>query len=433
MTELDNRVAINVQIKDITVTRQGFGILAIVHEHDQSTERVETYTSLLDLLAIFPSYTPVGRFASIAYSQAFTPEKIKVILRDTGETVTQALDAAVLEDNDFYGIGVPGDLSADHTAAAAWALANGPRLYLYSSQDVTSEASTETDIFFLLKALTNNRAAGWYSQKAGVEFVIDSLTVAGTNCTADITTHATQEVKVGDTVGIWDAVGAALNGEFTVVSIGVLDFVFVVATGTVTDLTPSKAWVNFNLLDAAISGKMLPQDAGARTWDIQPLGAVTADKLSGTAQTNLGAKNANWYTSVGRVPVTGGPKPGGGGKLASGRYIDVQRGADWLEVNLQADLFALMVNEGGSLGYDADGFQKVESAIALRLDDGLTKGFLTPFVSGVFAGQNYNILMPDLATIPQDDKTNRLLEGIKINALIRGKIHNLAADLTLST
>ena len=433
MTELDNRVAINVQIKDITVTRQGFGILAIVHEHDQSTERVETYTSLLDLLAIFPSYTPVGRFASIAYSQAFTPEKIKVILRDTGETVTQALDAAVLEDNDFYGIGVPGDLSADHTAAAAWALANGPRLYLYSSQDVTSEASTETDIFFLLKALTNNRAAGWYSQKAGVEFVIDSLTVAGTNCTADITTHATQEVKVGDTVGIWDAVGAGLNGEFTVVSIGVLDFVFVVATGTVTDLTPSKAWVNFNLLDAAISGKMLPQDAGARTWDIQPLGAVTADKLSGTAQTNLGAKNANWYTSVGRVPVTGGPKPGGGGKLASGRYIDVQRGADWLEVNLQADLFALMVNEGGSLGYDADGFQKVESAIALRLDDGLTKGFLTPFVSGVFAGQNYNILMPDLATIPQDDKTNRLLEGIKINALIRGKIHNLAADLTLST
>lgn len=433
MTELDNRVDINVQILDITVTRQGFGILAIVHEHDQATARVETYTSLTDLLAIFPSYTPVGKLASIAYSQAFVPEQIKVIERENGETVTQALDAAVLVDNNFYGIGLPGDLIADQQAGAAWALANGPRLFLYSSQDSTAEDATITDIFAVLKGLTNNRAAGWYSQTSGLEFEIDTLTVAGTTCTADITDHATQVTAVGDTVGIWDSAEPGLNGTFTVLTIGALDFTFTVPSGTVSDLTSSKAWVNFNLIDAGIAGKMLPQDAGVKTWDIQPLSGVTADKLTGTAQTNLGTKNANWYTSVGGLNITGGSEPGGGGKTASGRYIDVQRGADWLKVNLQADLFALMVNEGGSLGYDADGLQKVEQTISLRLDDGLTKGFLTPFVTGRFAGKNYNIAMPNLADIPQDNKTNRLLEGIKINALIRGKIHNLAAALTLST
>ncbi|MBU2645888.1 hypothetical protein KKI24_14360, partial [bacterium] len=104
-----------------------------------------------------------------------------------------------------------------------------------------------------------------------------------------------------------------------------------------------------------------------------------------------------------------------------------------LSTNLQLDLFQLMVNEGGDLGYDAIGFQKVETAIALRLDDGISKGFLTPFTSGTYSGQKYQITMPSLASIPTADKTARLLDGIEIYANIRGKIHNMVAAITLST
>ncbi len=435
MSELDNRVAITVQIQDITVTRPGFGILAIVHEHGVSTQpAVGTFTSLTELLLTYPSYTPVGRFATQFYSQAYVAESIKVIERGSGDTVTEALDAAILEDADFYGIGIPGDNQTDIEAGAAWALANGPRLFFYSTQDSDAITTSTTDPFSVIKALSNNRAAGWYSAKAGLEFTINTLTVSGTTCTAAVTEVASTLVAVGDTVGIWDATNTDFNSTWKVVSLGTNDFTFTVPSGTATDATTSSAWVNLNMIDAAITGKMMPQDAGAKTWDMQRLSGVSADTLTGTAQTNLGGKNANWFTTVGGLSVTGGAKTGGGGgKLASGRYIDVQRGADWLEVNLQADLFALMINEGGALGYDADGLQKVESVIRTRLDDGLDKGFLTKFESGAYAGQDYNISMPLLGSITSSDKTNRLLSGITINALIRGKIHNLEATLTLST
>lgn len=435
MTELDNRVAITVQIQDITVTRPGFGILAIVHEHGVTAQpKVGTFTSLTDLLAVYPAYTPVGKCATIFYSQAFVAESIKVIKRDSGDSITTTMGEAILEDPDFYAFAIPGSDQTDIEDGAAWALANGPRMFFYSTGDSDAITTATTDPFSVIQALSNNRAAGWYSSTAGEEFDIDSLTVVGTTCTADVTTHGSVPVAVGDTVGIWDSTTSALNTTHTVTAIGANDFDFEVASGTSSDATTSTAWVNLNKIDSAISGKMLPLDAGSRTWDLQQLAGVTADTLTGTAMTNLGTKNANWFTTVGGLNVTGGAKTGGGGgKLASGRYIDVQRGADWLYVNLQADLFELMVAEGGSLGYDADGIQKVEQKIATRLDDGLDKGFLTPFVSGIYAGQNYNISMPNLGSITASDKTSRLLSGITINALIRGKIHNLEATLTLST
>lgn len=439
MGELDNRVNITIQIQDVTVTRAGFGTLAIVHEHGQGAlNRVETYSSLEALVAVFPVYTPVGKYASLFFSQAFVAEEIKVIKREAAETVTAALTAAALVDPDWYAIGVPGDVSADHQSAASYALSN-KKLYLYSSQEADAITSATTDVFSVLQAASNNRAAGWFSKTAGLEFEINTLTVAGTTCTAAVT--GTPVVAVGDTVGIWDSATTALNSTWTVLTVGASDFTFTVPSGTASDLTTSNAWVNFNLIDAAISGKMLPLDAGSRTWDIQNLagvivdgrGASTATVLTDTEKGFLADKNGNWFAEIAGVNVTSGPKPGGGGKLASGRYIDVQRGADWLEANLQADLFQLMVNEGGNLGYDAIGFQKVESTIAARLDDGLDKEFLTPFTSGQFAGQNYNIAMPNLADIPQADKTNRLLSGIEISAQIRGKIHNIEATVTLST
>ena len=439
MAELDNRVSITVSISDTIITAPGFGILAVAHQHDQgSLGRIETYSSRAASEAAFPSYTPVGRFLQLAFSQAFVPERIKVIKRESGETLTQSLAAAALIDPDWYAIGVPGDSSTDHQSGASYALANR-KLYLYSSQDADAITSSTSDIFSVLQAASNNRAAGWFSKTAGVEFNISSLTVAGTTCTA--ATVSTPPVVVGDTVGIWDSATAALNSTWEVLTVGANDFTFTVPSGTASDATASNAWVNFNLLDAAIAGKMLPRDAGANTWDIQNLagvivdgrGASTATVLTGTEKGFLGGKNGNWYAPLGPVNVTSGPRQGGGGRLASGRYIDIQRGADWLEANLQADIAQLIVNEGGSLGYDRLGFQKVESTIASRLDTGLDQGFLTPFVSGQYAGRNYNIATPNLGAIPNADKTSRLLTGIEINALIRGKIHSVEATITLAT
>lgn len=443
MSELDNRVSIQVQITDTSATRPGFGVEAIVHDHGRDDlGKVQTYFSLEGLKEDFPNYTPVGKFGEIFFSQEFKSESVKVIRREAGQAIDQALDEALFIDSGFYGVGVPGDVQADQEKAGAWALSNG-RLAFYCSEDPTIPTDSASDVASHFKGLDNNRVAGWYNQKAGVEFTIDSITVSGTTATVDHTTFGELPVEIGDPIGIWTSANPDLNSTWEVATKTATNFTVEVPNGTTSDLVAGiRAWTNFNRIDSAIAGKMLPKDAGSSTWDLQKLSAVSASggadgwmpKLTGTEQSFLGSKNINWFSTVAGLNITGGLKSnGGGGKLASGRYIDVQRGADWLESNLQIDLFELIVDSGGELGFTADDLQKVETKIALRLNDGLNKGFLTPFVSGQFAGQPYNIKMPNLADIPQADKTKRLLEGIEINALIKGKIHNLEATLTLST
>ena len=432
MSELDNRVAITVAIADSTATRAGFGTLAIIHEHEFGGDRVLTYTDLTGLLVDFPANTPVGRYASQFFSQAFVAEKIKVIEKLSGDAnYTAALTAAAVIDNDWYGIGMPSNVLADQNEICAYALAN-TKIAFNTIDDAVAVATGTTDLGSVQQALSNNRAATWYSSTRGSEFFPTGIVVSGTTATATVPTGTGP--AVGDTVGIWGSAVSALNSTWTVTVSTATTFQFTVPSGTATDSAASQGWTTLNMIDSAATGKMLPQDAGSRTWDLQELAAVTADALTGTEQTNLGGKNINWFSTVAGKNVTGGLKSnGGGGKLASGRYLDVQRGADWLESNLQVDLFELMINSGGDLGYDALGFQKVESTIAIRLNDGLDKGFLTPFVSGQYSGLDWFISMPDISAIPASDKTSRLLAGINIYANIRGKIHNLEAAITLST
>ncbi|MCK5601210.1 hypothetical protein KAR91_05055 [Candidatus Pacearchaeota archaeon] len=445
MSELDNRVSITVNIADATITRPGFGIMAIVHKHQQTTlARVVTYQSLPALLVAFPAYTPVGKAASIAFSQGSTqggatPETIKVIKQESAETVTQALDAALLVDSDFYGVMTCAREKTDHELGAAWALTN-EKLFGYSNADASAITATVTDPFAVIKALSNQRAFGYYTEDAGVEFKTTAIGVAGTTATASVASANTL-MKVGDTVGIWTSAVAALNATWKVLTVTASEFTFTVPSGTTPDVAAADCWARMNLLEAALFGKMLPQDAGAKTWDIQELAGVTVDgaagttsaKLTDTGRTNLASKNGNWFAALSNFNVTSGLKSnGGGGKTAGGRYIDITRGADWTSVNLQLDWAELLVREAGSLGFDTTGLQKVQTVGEARCQTGLNNNWLTPFVKGEFAGQPYVVQVPLPSEIQTTDRTNRLLTGIIVYANIRQKIHAIEATLNLS-
>lgn len=429
MTELDSRIAISISISDTTVTRPGFGIAAIVHEHGGGS-RIDTYSSLTALLVDHPATTPVGMMATAFFSQTYKAESVKVIEREDGETMTQALDAAMLVDSDFYGVLTPSRLSADLQAGAAWCLANS-RLFIYASQDDDCLTSASTDPFSIIQALSNNRAIGYYSATAGAEIDITGIVVSGTTATF----ATTDTVEAGDVVHVWDSAVSALNAAHTVLTVSAgTNFTATVASGTTTDASASKGYVNGNFVDAAIAGKAMPLDAGSRSWDVRIVAGVTADTLTDTQMGYLGGKNGNWVTNLaGNVSTAGLKSGGGGGKTASGRYADLQRGSDWLQVNTQLDLAQLMLNSDGNLGYDAIGLMKVESTIASRMDQGINNEFLTTFTTGEYAGLKYKVVMPTLADIPSADKIARLLDDVEIYGCVRGKIHNLVAAITLST
>ena len=445
MSELENRVSIQVNIADATITRPGFGIMAIVHKHQQSSlARVQTYLSLSSGLEDFPAYTPVGKALTIAFSQGSTqggatPETVKVIKQESGETVAQALDAALLLDADFYGVMTAARLSADHESGASWALTN-EKLFGYSNDDSTAGDATLTDPFAVIQALSNNRAWGFYSADAGQEFQTTAITIVSTTATAAVA-DANTFINVGDTVGIWTSAVTDLNSTWEVLTVTGTDFTFSVPSGTSSDVAAADCWVRMNMVEAALFGKMLPQDAGAKTWDIQELAGVTVDGAAGTTSTkltdtqrvNLASKNANWFAALANFNITSGLKSnGGGGKTAGGRYIDITRGADWLSINLQLDWAELLVREAGSLGFDIIGLQKVQTVGESRCQIGINNEFLTLFVDGEFANLPYVVQVPTPSEIQSTDRANRLLTGIIVYANIRQKIHAIEATLNLS-
>lgn len=446
MSELDNRISMTVSIADATITRVGFGILAIVHKHQQTLlSRVQTYLSYNASLVDFPIYTPVGQAFKYIYGQGSvqggaSPEKVKVIKQESGETVAQALAAAILVDPDFYGVMTCARENADHEGAAAWAV-TAEKLFGFTNDDVTAIAETVTDPFAVIKATSNNRAFGMYTADAGKEFQTTAIGISGTTATASVA-DADTFINVGDTVGIWTSAVPALNSTWEVLTVTATDFTFTVPSGTTPDVAAADCWVRMNMIEASLFGKMLPQDAGAKTWDIQELALSTVDgsagttsaKLTDTGRVNLSDKNANWFATLANFNITSGLKSnGGGGKTLGGRYIDVTRGADWLATNLKLDLAELLVREAGSLGFDSISLQKVQTVCEARCQTGIDNKFLTPFVSGEFSGLPYFVSVPTPSEITSTDRSTRTLTNVVVYAFIRGKIHAIEIALNLST
>ena len=80
--------------------------------------------------------------------------------------------------------------------------------------------------------------------------------------------------------------------------------------------------------DAAWMGEGFPYDPGTSTWAYKTLKGVTPDNIAGK-ETPLQNKNCNYYSEVGGVNITQE------GKVASGEWIDIIIGTDWLEARLR--------------------------------------------------------------------------------------------------
>lgn len=113
----------------------------------------------------------------------------------------------------------------------------------------------------------------------------------------------------------------------------------------------------------------LPYLSGSVSWtNLQlPLSAAQINGggalLTVTQKTNLEARNAAYTELVGGVVVQRN------GRVASGEKIDVIRGRDNLEVDLNADLTNLLINQQGSkLPYTNAGINRIYNVVRTRLN-----------------------------------------------------------------
>lgn len=166
--------------------------------------------------------------------------------------------------------------------------------------------------------------------------------------------------------------------------------------------------------EAAWAGLQLPKDPGSTTWKFKQLSGITPDDLTSTQVTNLRSKNANFFEAVAGVNIISSEAI-----VASGEYIDVIRGTDWLQAGIEEDVFALLVSTE-KVPYTDQGIGLIENVLRAKLQDGVNVGFLVQ--------DTVVVTVPLAADVSVADKTARELNDVEFTAQLAGAIHKVRID-----
>lgn len=165
---------------------------------------------------------------------------------------------------------------------------------------------------------------------------------------------------------------------------------------------------NGNFIGAAWYGVNFPKAPGSENWAFSILAGVPPTNLTGTQITHLRSKYANFYYTVGGFNITQE------GRVASGSYIDLTRGIDWLISIIQSNVLSVMITTGQKVPFTDVGIAKIEAALKASLTQAEIAGFLTPGLSSVS--------VPKAADVDAANKSNRILPNVDFTATAQGAV-----------
>jgi hypothetical protein len=160
--------------------------------------------------------------------------------------------------------------------------------------------------------------------------------------------------------------------------------------------------------EAAYFGKMLTKQPGSASWKFWELQSVPTYELTQGQVSNVEAKNATWYMTTADVPMTSN------GQVASGEYIDVIHGLDWLKARIQNLVFTALDNVD-KVPFTDEGVQMVVSPLKAALEEAKKNGILA----------SYEITFPAVADVSVTDKGWRFLPDVNFTGVLTGAIHSM--------
>jgi hypothetical protein len=423
MTEINQVVEVTVNVADTRVSREGFGtpLIFSLIEDTVFPERVRIYTTIQGVAVDFADTTKVYKAANAIFNQRRQPTFIKVGRREAGDaSLTSALAAILAEDADFYNVLSTFRASDDIAEIALWVEANG-KIFGACSEDADVLTAVDTDIASILEAFSYDRTYYMWHHQGGIDVTDAGYVIASGVATI---TEASHGLVVGDPVTFSNSSGISIDGNNTVASVPTTG-TFTVSTTAEDEAGPDTVdyFANYIFPESAWAGYMLPSDPGSETWKFQAKGGLTGQApaptsaLNPTEEARAKGKNANLYTTLGGVGHTHE------GTMASGRFIDIQRGIDWLDARISENIANLLLN-APKIPYTDAGAAAFEASIAEVLDLGVRNGLLGPLLDD--SGDFYRITIPKVASQTTADRQNRYFPGIVAQVQLAGAVHSLA-------
>ena len=176
--------------------------------------------------------------------------------------------------------------------------------------------------------------------------------------------------------------------------------------------------------DMAWAGDRLPPAPGTATWKFKVLVGITPDPLTSAQESTAAGKNLNVYTPFGTSSATRE------GVTATGRFIDVQRSADFIEDDLNVAVANLIANPPKVPDTDA-GRAQIEAVIRNRASFYLEQGITGPLKDSP-SGEIVRIFIPSKASQSSADAATRTVSGIIVELQLAGAIHKVIGTVNVS-
>ncbi|MCP4482074.1 MAG: DUF3383 domain-containing protein [bacterium] len=405
------------------VSRQGFGIPLILGSNATFAERRRIYTDIDEVLVDFPETTAEYRMAKALFSQTIKPAKIKIgrVGTKIKQKVNVSIDSVI--DNTDYKIKINDSVFSVNSGTGKTASEIVDLLIASITAGSEPVATTDNGDDFDIEA-----------NILGVDFKASLLDKANMTLKAISTynetiTDALNAIRLEDNDFYFILATTRTKSEIKEIA-GLAETsvnLYVACTFDSDSLSTSSDNVikelealnydntaiiysadAFNMPEGVWVGITAPEEAGSIAWGINEGKGVNADNLTATESTNAQANNGNIFV------VRGGLSVFLDGKVASGEWIDIIRGTAWLNVNLEAEVYQVLVNSK-KVGYTNIGANTVRTAIAKVLNQAVRMGILA-------SNPAPSISIPDVLDISETDRGNRRLPDISFSARYAGAI-----------
>ncbi|KKN04675.1 hypothetical protein LCGC14_1095080 [marine sediment metagenome] len=438
MSDISSVVVVNIVVQDASVSQTGFGTpMILTHEDFFSPNLVQSFSDTASMVTAGASATgPTVLAATAMFAQSPRPPLIKIGKRTSAPTSqTKVVTVAV----NVLGATYTTTINGVPFTAVGLATAVLTAGALFTSINAGSEPVTATDNLDGTYDLVEDVAGVLFGLSVAPVFPDNRFqTVQETTTDAGIAAdYAAIKVEDNDFYGVMTTSDSELEINILATAVGADKKIFITqsANQDILDDTAGNLgedlnaaahdrtaliWSGdtFDFAAGAWLGKQLPTVPGSSTWKFKTLTGVTVDDLGTTEISNLDSNKANHYTPVGGINITRE------GTMASGRFIDVTRGVDWLDSRISEEVFALLVNNQ-KIKFTDSGITQIQGAIEGVLAQGITNDLLAADPAPV-------VTVPKASAVSAADKAARTLTGVAFSATLAGAIHDVTINGTVS-
>jgi len=180
-------------------------------------------------------------------------------------------------------------------------------------------------------------------------------------------------------------------------------------------------------LHVAAIAKCLSYPAGSETWAFKRLAAVYPSLLSSTLTKALVEGHSNYFTQVAGRNITMN------GQVRGGEWIDVIRGRDWLQNDMQLRIFNLLLMNP-KIPFTNSGIALVQNEMIASLKSARVRGIVAEdeFDEDGVLVPSFTTSVPNSLSITATQKASRVLSDCRFSARLAGAIHAVRVDGTLT-